>query len=209
MHSIPALLASLVPDFGAIVVNVLAVLGGAALGGFGSGWLTNLLTRSLTRRPLPPWPLKAVRLLGATAMGLAVYLLVFGSGGGFGLGGGWGLGGGGSGATGSPGGTGSTGTTRPAGTASIGAPLLRVEMLGGERYVKENCFYLLEGDVEGRTLDAVRQFLEERATQGTPVKELEIVIRQKGSVARQSQQVRQLEQMARDRGIIYKVSTPD
>ncbi len=80
------------------VLRLLAVAGGAAVGGFGVGLITQGLSRLLTTRPVPRTPLNIVRLLGAVVCGWVVALLVFGGGfGGLGGGGGWGLFGGGGG----------------------------------------------------------------------------------------------------------------
>jgi hypothetical protein len=78
------------------VLRVLAVVGGAAVGGFGAGLITQGLSRLLTTRPVPRVPLLIIRLLGAVVCGWLVFLLVFGGGlGGLGGGGGWSLFGGG------------------------------------------------------------------------------------------------------------------
>ena len=75
------------------VVGILAVAGGAALGGLGVGLLAQMFARLLTLKPVPPLGLRVLRLLGAVAAGWAAYLLVFGTGQfGFGRGGGIGFG---------------------------------------------------------------------------------------------------------------------
>jgi hypothetical protein len=75
-------------------VRVLAVLGAAALGAFGTGGLVKLVARlTWTRQKLPPWVLRGLRLLGAVTLGWLAALWMFGGGfGGFGGPGGWGLG---------------------------------------------------------------------------------------------------------------------
>jgi len=69
-----------------IVLKVLAVIGGAVLGGLLIGALGNLLVRAMTTRKMPVWGTRTVRLVGAVATGWLVALLVFG-GGGSGIGG--------------------------------------------------------------------------------------------------------------------------
>jgi hypothetical protein len=78
------------------LLRILAVVGAAAVGGFGIGLITQGLSRMLTTRPVPRVPLLIVRVLGAVVCGWVVALLLFGGGlGGLGWGGGWSLGGGG------------------------------------------------------------------------------------------------------------------
>ena len=73
--------------------KILAVVGGAVMGGLIVGVLAQLLTRAFTTQKLPRWPLLTVRLLGAVIGGWLVALWVLGGGGaGFGGVGGWGLG---------------------------------------------------------------------------------------------------------------------
>jgi hypothetical protein len=103
-------------SIGQWVLRILAVVGGAALGGFAVGLITQGLSRMLTTRPVPRVPLLIVRLLGAIVCGWVVFLLVFGGGlGGLGGGGGWSLFGGGGG----PGG-GSGKESRPSATGQSG-----------------------------------------------------------------------------------------
>src|SRR5947209_3647440 len=71
-------------------LKVLAVIGGAALGGLLIGALSGLLVRSLTTRPMPVWGKRTLRLVGAVGAGWLVAFFVFRGGPG-----GWGFGGGG------------------------------------------------------------------------------------------------------------------
>lgn len=206
----------MMPDFGEQVVRWLAVIGGGALGGVLGSLLAKLGVRltGMRRKP-PPAAVNILRILGAAVLGIAVYLLVFGPGGtGLGLGPGFGLGGPGTNGT-------ATGTApeiqpRPAtgttGTAKEGRPVLTVEMLGGERYKGENRphldkdrdrFYLVEG--EARTWDEVRQMIRQRKKE---LKELDIIIRQKGSVAEEHEAVQELKRLARDEDLEVRVVKP-
>jgi hypothetical protein len=73
--------------------KILAVVGGAVMGGLLVGLLVQLLTRAFTAQKLPRWSRLTVRLLGAVLGGWLVALWVLGGGGaGFGGAGGWGLG---------------------------------------------------------------------------------------------------------------------
>jgi len=58
-------------------LKVLAVIGGAALGGLFVGALAGLLVRSLTSRPLPVWARRTLQVLGAVAAGWLVVYFVF------------------------------------------------------------------------------------------------------------------------------------
>ena len=121
---------------GALPVKVLAVLGGAVLGGLALGMIGQMLTRLLTAHTLPRWPLFAVRLGGAVVAGWLVWTL-------FGVGG-WGLGGPGGGGVGQPGGGERKEGTKPRGRGTSEKPELskeaepppadvfRVEVLGNE-----------------------------------------------------------------------------
>lgn len=73
--------------------KILAVVGGAVMGGLFVGLLTQLLTRAFTAQKLPRWSQLTVQLLGAVIGGWLVALWVLGGGGaGLGGAGGWGLG---------------------------------------------------------------------------------------------------------------------
>jgi hypothetical protein len=62
-------------------VKVLAVLGGALIGGVVAGWLGKFVLRFVTKKPMPPFLLGIVRLAGAVGGGWLVFLFVFGGGG--------------------------------------------------------------------------------------------------------------------------------
>jgi len=73
-------------EYPSLFLKVLAVAGGAAVGGFLVGFLGKVLTRMLTTGTMPPWGVRLLRVGGAVAGGWLVALFVF-SGGGSGLGG--------------------------------------------------------------------------------------------------------------------------
>jgi hypothetical protein len=192
-------------DLGILVLKYLAVAGGAAVGGFGCGGLLRLLARMTVRHPVPR-PMKlTVQLLGAVACALLVWKLAFGPGGsGWGGGEGFGLG------SGSGNGQATTSKAEPLFTpdtkrtpepipqpSPAAGEILRIEMLGGER-VRQERFYLVEGDREPKTLAELRQTL--KARQGDkakpPLKGIEIVIYE-NSVAQNHPAVRDLERWAR------------
>jgi hypothetical protein len=160
-------------DLGMQVLKWLAVVGGATVGGWGSGFLFRLVVRlSLWRSPSSK-VLMPIRILGALAVGLAVWVWAFSSGE-FGPGmGGW-LGPGKSDgqspeAKTEPGVSSQQSAERQPGAAVRSPPLqpdqgrdtLRIEILGGAR-VKQERFYLLEGENRPRTLPEVRKAIQAR-----------------------------------------------
>lgn len=209
-------------DLGLQILKLLAVAGGAAVGGFGCGRLVRFLAQTLFRRRVPPRVVTAVKLLGAVALGWAVWLWVYGPGGsGWGVGGG--LGGLGSGrekATGTPPASPSLvqqeepiETNRkeppaPERESAVGGESVRVEMLGGAR-VSGQRFYRLEGESEARTIADLRQALEERRRRPhkTVVKGIEIVIYE-NSVSKDHPAVKDLEKWARENDLTPTLSFP-
>jgi len=199
--------------FGETIIRVLAIVGGAVVGGLFIGMLAQVLIKFTTRKPAPRFVKNVVRLLGAVAVGLAVYLFVFGPGGG-GLGGfGWGLGGSGSGTTGHSGTTqtGLEGTPRERPQTTSARPsererVLAIEMLGGAR-VKDNRFYLAEGEKEPATLEEVRKTLEKRLQSRPPLKAIDIIISE-DSVSERDPAVSKLRQLAEQLNLDVYVKTP-
>jgi hypothetical protein len=210
--------ADLVSNLGQTVVNLLAVIGGAAVGWFGAGLLTQLLVKLTVHRDTPRPVLRVVRILGAVALGLAVWLLVFGSGGpGWGLGGGgWGFGGRG------PGGADSS-TGRTAGTdnqkgktskdgkagSSVEGRFLAVEMLGGKRYKDDERFYrITEPGEPPRSLPELVDSIRKRREQDPGLKGIEIIIYDTGSVAESHPAVAELKRRAQEMDLAVKTSKP-
>ena len=66
--------------------QILAIVGGAAVGAFVFGLIAQLLTRWLTTKPMPPFAVNTIRLVGAVLFGLLTAMWVW-------QGGGWGPGG--------------------------------------------------------------------------------------------------------------------
>jgi hypothetical protein len=201
-------------DLGMQLLKLLAVIGGATVGGLVSGWLFRLVVRLAFRRQVPRPALLLIQFLGAVTLGLAVWYWVVGSGG-------WGPGGGGLlGRGGTPGtvgeakGTGEAPKQKPAdetakakGVAPKAGPeVLRIEMLGGQR-VKDHRFYLAEGQPAPQTLAELRQAVAERQKQASPLKGIEIIIYE-DSVARDHPAVRDLEKWARENELAVTVTFP-
>src|SRR4051794_23306288 len=71
-----------------LALKVLAVIGGAAVGGLLIGALGGTFVRLLTTRQMPVWGKRTLRVVGGVATGWLVAFLIFHSGSG-----GWGFGG--------------------------------------------------------------------------------------------------------------------
>jgi hypothetical protein len=187
-------------DLGIALLKLMAVLGGVGVGWVVSGFFVRVTGKLLTLRQVPRPVVRFVQLLGGVALGFAVWLWVTGTGGGFGFGGG-GFGGGG------PGGTGARTTApdaargkAPAGDKDKGGAgrttSVQVTMLGGER-VREDRFYLLDGEQAPRTLGELKDALQQRRQKDPDLKELVIVV-EEASVARNHPAVLDLQRWARE-----------
>ncbi len=174
--------------------QILAIVGGAAVGAFLFGLIAQLLSRWLTTKPLPPFPTNTIRGVGGVLVGLLTAMWVW-------QGGGWG-----------PGGLGGTGTTDGTGVGDVKpdstngatkepekskeinpspdkgqpAPLetvLRIEALPDSAlsdYDKsEDRFYMVEGDdaKHRRTLAEMRDYIHKRLDDKPPLRRLDIVTR--------------------------------
>lgn len=174
--------------------QILAIVGGAAVGAFVFGLIAQLMTRWLTTKPLPPFPTNTIRLVGAMLVGLLTAMWVW-------QGGGWGPGG-----LGGPGnstGTGADQTKTDVGAAPTkeqeaskdpnkpldkgpAAPpetVLRIEALPDSAlsaYEKgEERYYKVEGDdaTHPRTLKEMTDFIRKRLDDKPPLRRLDIVTR--------------------------------
>jgi hypothetical protein len=194
-----------------VVLRGLAVVGAAAIGGFGLGWLARLVARLMVAKPLPRWATQVLRVAGALTAGCITWLLVFGSGGpGFGFGsggGGWPFGGS------EPGRNGSE--TKPARETSaaepddsiMGAGAVRVEVLG-DRPEERIRFYRVEGTKDRLTLDQVRDAVRERKKQAPPLKAVVIVL-YRDSPDEPKAQVQDLLELAKDFKLRYPIDRID
>jgi hypothetical protein len=195
-------------DLGMQILKGLAVVGGAVVGGWGSGLLFRLLVRLSVQRSAPAKVVMPVRILGAVALGLAVWVWAFSSGGsGPGLGGWFGSGTGGqtsethkeSGPSSEPAAEPKVdGPERTPPQSQPGPDTLRIEILGGAR-VQQERFYLLEGENQPRTLPEVRKIIQARQQQRDkpPLKGLVILI-YGSSVARDHPAVKNLVKWAEE-----------
>jgi len=201
-------------DLGMQILKGLAVAGGAALGWLGTGSLFRLLARFTLQRSVPRKLLVPVRALGAVALGLAVWVWAFSSGGlGPGLGGWFGSGRTGGqplGAKTEPGPSTEATAEREPTTLQHGAPesrpgagqdSLRIDILGGAR-VKDERFYLLEGENDARTLTEIRKAIQARRQEQDKIPLKGIVIMVYGSsVARDPPPVKTLVNWAEGNGL--------
>ncbi len=200
-----------IPDFGLLVVKVLAVVGGVAVGALGCGWFAKLIVRVVTHQKLPPRMVTGFRILGGLAMGLLIWTWVFSAGG---VGG---MGGSGSGwwPFGQAGGKGvalekqvvAPPPPPPQAQAEPPQPektdILAVRMLGGAR-VKEQRFYVLE-DEGPRDFADLQKAIEERKQKQPTLGRLDILI-YSDSVDRDNPAVTELARWAREKGLQTRLS---
>ena len=158
-------------NLGDWLLRGLAVVGAAALGGFGAGLILQIATRLTTTRQVPRPVLRLIRILGAITCGLLVAFALFHAGG---------PGGGGSGSGGGKdAGQGLHDTSagkdtpppQPKGSTPPAAEL-RVVVLN--RMDGRN--YRVEGDAEAHTLDEVQALVKQRKSQKPPLQKLVIVL---------------------------------
>jgi hypothetical protein len=193
-----------IDQLGQWVLRGLAVAGGATVGGFGTGILTQFVARLTMARPLPKPAVNILRILGALVAGCLVWMWVFGSGGA-----GFGFGGGGFGLGGHETGAGGTGRGQNAESAkealpingtdpSAGPEVLRIEVLG-DRPEERTHFYRIDGGTSRArlNLEELRGRIRERLTQAPPLKKLVIVL-YLDSPDKDKLQVRELQDLALD-----------
>jgi hypothetical protein len=193
-----------VDQLGQWAMRGLAVAGGAAVGGFGTGALTQFVTRMTVARPLPKPAVNILRIVGAIAAGCLVWMWVFGSGGpGFGFGGGgFGLGGHETGAGGTGRGLNLESTKETSyinGTdSSAGPDVLRIEVLGDRPEERSHFYRIDDGGSRARlTLDELRGRIRDRQAQAPPLKRIVIVL-YLDSPDKDKMQVRELQELALD-----------
>jgi hypothetical protein len=199
------LFADLMGNFGNILVQVLAVLGGVLAGGLLVGLAGTLTYRLAVHKPLPKPARSILRVLGGILGGVLVALwLNWGMGQG-GLGGAVGLGG-----TGTP----SAPPTQPATPEHPKPPTpepkpaptdeaVQVTMLGGEfaQDFQQGRRYRVEPQHAALTLAEVQDLIQKRRKQGgAELKRVDILIYD-NSVAREDPSVRDLEGWVRANGL--------
>ena len=200
--------------------QILAIVGGAAVGAVGAGLLAQLLCRWMTTRKLPPGPTMVVRAIGGIVLGLLTAMWVW-------QGGGWGPFG-----PGGPGGHDNAGPgpakpeankppeaspnknstdTQPQPPPEKETPtppesVLRVEVLtddalrklpGGDEAVQDKREYRVESDDPKslHTLDEMREVVRKRLSDKPPLLRLDIVLRPGASPDRTAGRVTQLRNM--------------
>jgi hypothetical protein len=180
------------------VIRVLAIVGGFALGGFGTGFLTQMVVKGYTGQQVPRWVLMVLRLLGGTALACLVYSLVYSQAGNDVLGHLFG----GAGNNNKPGnsapqattpGTTPTDKTPPEKDKSSSAPVdkgsvLRIEVLGneplqeiakrnGQTFDPDHCYRIEEAEpMMLLTLKEARDYIRQRSDREPPLRRIELVL---------------------------------
>jgi len=193
-------------NLGDWLMRGLAVVGAAALGGFGAGLILQLSARLTTTRPAPRPVLRLVRILGAIACGLLVATLLFHAGG---------PGGGGSG---TGGGKDSAKGEYVANLAKDAAPpkeRAKSDMPANQSELRivvlartDGRNYRVEGDPHARTLDEVEALVKERRAQQPPLRNLVIVVYQ-DSPSHDHPIVEKLKELAKSSGLTPEISLPE
>jgi hypothetical protein len=193
-------------DIGMLLLKLLAVAGGAAIGVLGAGVTVKFILALTIRRKAPLNLIRAFQVLGGGGLGLAVYIWAFGSGGsGFGSGGG--VGGIGQGAAEQPVNNlvsqiaPPESDLPPAKSADPAHRTIRVDMLGGSQ-VNARRFYKLEGDTQPFTLAELGPRILDKHCQG-----IEVVIHP-NSVAQEHPAVHELGKWARQNNLTVSLSFP-
>jgi hypothetical protein len=175
-----------------LLVRLLAVAGGAALGWLAITFLVGLLRRFLGVQSVPRPLYLIARALGAIAAGWVTWLWLSGSGGGsVGGPGGVGIGG-------APGSSGSTGATRPRAMSSApseDADTLIVVVLGGKQVENERVYRAAGKNL---TLNELKAFITERQASG--LQRLKIIA-DDNSVWKDSPAVEGLHKWAKDHNV--------
>jgi len=193
---------------GDLLVRVLAVLGAAAVGGFGMGLATKVVARLIRSKPLPRPVMTVTRLMSAIVAGWLMAMLLFGTGG---SGWGWGTG------TGGIGGTADDGKDKASPVEKTGTPIvekepesheeaMRVEVLVPEKTGSDR-FYRIDDQPTLQPLDEVHQRIAERKRQATPFKYMNIVI-YKNSPDEWKQQVQGLVNLATKNELEVRIFKP-
>jgi hypothetical protein len=179
------------------IIRVFAIVGGAAVGAFVTGFLTQTIIKSYTGQKVPLFVVNILRLLGGVALGWLVYLIVFGHGGSL-------FGGFGGGGTGKDTGSGGPRETSPAVTVPRDkssskdsattevdkSGLLRIQVLGDAplhqmadaklipSFDPERSYRLDEDDPANlKTLKQVEDIVRQRLQQQTPpLQRIELVL---------------------------------
>ena len=190
-------------NLGDWLMRGLAVIGAAALGGFGAGLIVQLAARLTTTRQAPRPIVRLMRILGAITCGLLVAFALFHAGG---------PGGGGSGSGGGKDAgkgeytvnTGKDTPPQPKGSNDPAAEQRVVVVRGGN----DGRHYRIDGDKEPRTLDEVRALIAQRREQKPPPEKLVIVL-YKDSPDQNTPIVEKLKELAKDNGLTPEISLPE
>jgi hypothetical protein len=192
-------------NLGDWLLRGLAVIGAAALGGFGSGLTLQMSARLMTARQTPRPVLRLTRIGGAITSGLLVAMALFRGGG---------PGGGGSGeGGGKDAGKGPHAVSRdkdtapakeqPKNTLPASLTSLRIVVVPSA----DGHSYRIDGQEPAQTFDEVKALVAFRRAQATPLEKLVIVLYE-DSPDQGTPIVQKLKSLAQDNGLTPEVSEP-
>jgi hypothetical protein len=191
-------------------LRILAVVGAAAVGGFGAGLILQLSAKFLAAQKVPRPILQGVRVLGALTLGLLVGYFLLHSGG---SGGGWGLGGGSGRGLGTDGNdkkaenhdkdsTYDKDRRKPAELAK-GETTVQIEVL--QDPTKGGRHYRVLGESKLWTFDELKEMLVERSKQETPMERMVSVVYE-DSPDSNTPIVRNLRELATENKLTFDIS---
>jgi hypothetical protein len=187
------------------LLRALAVVGGAAVGGFGTGLILQLSARLATTKQVPRSVPRLMRILGAVTSGLAVaYFLFHGSGPG---GGGSGEGGGkdaGKGSHDADVGKEVKPKEKPKDSYPPELKSMSVTVLPG----KDGRYYRIGDEKKTLTFTELKDRVEFRRAQAMPFERLNIVI-YKNSPDQNTQIVQQIKVLAQENSVTPEISEPN
>jgi len=192
-------------DLGDWLLRGLAVIGAAALGGFGAGLVVQISARLTTTRQAPRPVLRLIRILGAIACGLLVAFALFHAGG---PGGGGSGTGGGKDAGKGPYATSSGKDALPAKEQpKIGTPASPRSMRVVVVPSTDGHYYRIDEQGAAQTFDQVKEVVAFRRALATPLEKL-IIVLYENSPDQATLVVQQLKTLAQDNGLTPEISEP-
>ena len=192
-------------NLGDWLMRGLAVVGAAALGGFGSGLILQLSARLTTTRPAPRPAVRLVRILGAIACGLLVAFALFHAGG---PGGGGSGEGGGKDAGKGPYDTSAGKDSPPAKEKPKDSPSPNPKSIQIVVVPSTNGrYYRIDDQSAAHTFEEVKDIIASRRALATPLEKVVIVVYE-DSPDQGTPIVQQLKTLVQDNGLTPQISEP-